>query len=112
MSPAPRTDKVRERALAVLHSVERGGFADPLLDAQAVRFPEITPAGLTGVLAGLGGSHGVDVTGGMVAKVGHALELVARFPGLEVLVCSGLQPDHIRAALLGGRLEFGTVIHA
>ncbi len=32
MSPAPRTDKVRERALVILHSAERGGFADPLLD--------------------------------------------------------------------------------
>lgn len=28
----PRTDSPRERALAVLHRVERGGFADPLLD--------------------------------------------------------------------------------
>jgi 16S rRNA (cytosine967-C5)-methyltransferase len=32
VSPASRTDKVRESALVVLVSVERGGFADPLLD--------------------------------------------------------------------------------
>jgi 16S rRNA (cytosine967-C5)-methyltransferase len=33
VSPASRTDKPRERALFILHSIERGGFADPLLDA-------------------------------------------------------------------------------
>lgn len=32
MRPAQRTDRPRDRALAVLRSVERGGFADPLLD--------------------------------------------------------------------------------
>ena len=38
MSPAPRTDKVRERALVILHSAERGGFADPLLDEARKEF--------------------------------------------------------------------------
>jgi len=32
VSPASRTDKPRERALTILQSTERGGFADPLLD--------------------------------------------------------------------------------
>ncbi len=32
MSPAPPRDRVRERAAAILHSAERGGFVDPLLD--------------------------------------------------------------------------------
>ncbi len=38
MSPASRTDKVRERALSILHSTERGGFADPLLDEARKEF--------------------------------------------------------------------------
>ena len=32
MNPASRTDKPRERALTILHGIERGGFVDPLLD--------------------------------------------------------------------------------
>ena len=32
MLPAPRTDRPRERALAILHRAERGGFADPQID--------------------------------------------------------------------------------
>jgi 16S rRNA (cytosine967-C5)-methyltransferase len=32
VSPESRTDKPRQRALSILQSTERGGFADPLLD--------------------------------------------------------------------------------
>jgi 16S rRNA (cytosine967-C5)-methyltransferase len=32
VSPASRTDKPRERALIILHGIERGGFVDPLLE--------------------------------------------------------------------------------
>ena len=38
MSPASRTDRPRGRALSILRSVERGGFADPLLDASRREF--------------------------------------------------------------------------
>ena len=33
----------------------------------------------------------VDVTGGMRAKVGQALAMVERLPGLEIVVCSGME---------------------
>ena len=42
---------------------------DPLVDPLAEQWPEITPATLPAVRASLGGSHGVDVTGGMLSKV-------------------------------------------
>jgi 16S rRNA (cytosine967-C5)-methyltransferase len=38
MSPASLTDKPRERALTILHGIERGGFADPLLDEARKEF--------------------------------------------------------------------------
>jgi isopentenyl phosphate kinase len=76
--------------------------ADPLLHPDAGRIAEITPATAPALVAGLGGSHGVDVTGGMAAKVGHALALVARHPGLEVIVCSGLEPGAVARALSDG----------
>lgn len=40
MSPVSRTDKPRERALSILHSIERGGFADPLLDTTRKDFDQ------------------------------------------------------------------------
>ena len=55
--------------------------ADPLLDPEAQRIPTITPALLEEIAGGLGGSHGVDVTGGMRAKVEESLAMVRTNPG-------------------------------
>lgn len=77
--------------------------ADPQLDPTAQPIAEITPATLAAVAAGLGSSHGVDVTGGMRAKVQQSLAMTARQPGLEIVVCSGLAAGHVQAAL-GGAL--------
>jgi isopentenyl phosphate kinase len=82
--------------------------ADPLLDPKAQRIPTITPALLAEIAASLGGSHGVDVTGGMRAKVEESLSMVRTNPGLEIVICSGLQPGSLGAALAGGSV--GTVV--
>ncbi len=76
--------------------------ADPLRfpDAELVR--EITPATFASLHAGLGGSHGTDVTGGMAAKIEQALGMVHGQPGREVIICGGLQPGHVEQALRGG----------
>jgi isopentenyl phosphate kinase len=50
--------------------------ADPQLDPTAQPITAITPATLSAVAAGLGSSHGVDVTGGMRAKVQQSLAMV------------------------------------
>jgi isopentenyl phosphate kinase len=75
--------------------------ADPQLDPTAQPITAITPATLSAVAAGLGSSHGVDVTGGMRAKVQQSLAMTARQPGLEIVVCSGLAAGHVQAALAG-----------
>ncbi|MEZ4710822.1 MAG: isopentenyl phosphate kinase [Caldilineaceae bacterium] len=69
--------------------------ADPLQHADARLIPQITPRSFGQVASGLGGSHGVDVTGGMAAKVAQALRMIENQPGLEVVVCSGLIPGNI-----------------
>jgi isopentenyl phosphate kinase len=84
--------------------------ADPLLHSEAQRIPTITPAALPALLAGLGGSHGVDVTGGMRAKVEQSLAMVRNNPGLEIVVCSALPAGALAAALAGERV--GTLICA
>jgi len=86
--------------------------SDPLRfpDAEIVR--EITPATFTGLRAGLGGSHGTDVTGGMAAKIEQALGMVRGQPGREVIICGGLQPGHVEQALRGGPHWPGTRLTA
>jgi len=84
------------------------GEVDGVYTADPLRFPhaeivrEITPATFAGLRAGLGGSHGTDVTGGMAAKIEQALGMVRGQPGREVIICGGLQPDHVAHALHGG----------
>ena len=51
--------------------------ADPRRDAQAKLLPIVTPQILAALGDDLGGSHAVDVTGGMRAKVSLLLQLVA-----------------------------------
>lgn len=84
--------------------------ADPQLDPAARPIAHLTPATLDQVAGGLGGSHGVDVTGGMAAKVQQALGLVRRHPGLAVVVCSGLIPGHLFTALTDWEQPVGTRI--
>jgi isopentenyl phosphate kinase len=86
--------------------------ADPNHDPAAQRISVITPATFASVGAALGGSHGVDVTGGMAAKVEQALRLVRMVPGLDVIICSGLEPGHVRRALLEPPGAVGTLLCA
>lgn len=86
--------------------------ADPNLEPGAQRIPTITPASFASFQAALGGSHGVDVTGGMAAKVSQALALAQAHPGLEIIICSGLQPAQLQRVLLDPTAAIGTRIYA
>ncbi len=85
--------------------------ADPLVDPTAERIAAITPTTLAAVQGGLGGSHGVDVTGGMVAKVAESVAMVRAVPGLEVIICSGLVPGNLSQALAAAVGGVGTRIY-
>ena len=98
--------------------IVRAGEVDGVYTADPLRFPsaqplqEITPATLTSLSAGLGASHGTDVTGGMAAKISQALAMARRQPGLEVIICGGLRPGHVERALAGGEDWPGTRVVA
>ncbi len=97
--------------LMVLAGEVDGVFTgDPQRDPQARRIPVITPGDLPAIQAGLGGSIGADVTGGMAAKVAQALEMVQSQPGLRILICSGLEPGTLRRALSHPSPGVGTEI--
>lgn len=85
--------------------------ADPRRDPTARRIPLITSANLADVLAGAAGSHAVDVTGGMRAKLELMWRLVQRIPGLEVRLI-GPAPGNLQAALVGDERDVGTTIRA
>lgn len=87
--------------------------ADPASGLMGELIPRITPATLPALARALGGSRGVDVTGGMVAKVSEMLELVQATPGLRaVQIISGLAPGQVRAVLVDPDLTAGTRIVA
>ncbi len=76
--------------------------------ARSRRVEKITPASFNEIRAGVGASHGADVTGGMESKVRQMLALVEEIPGLTAQIFSGEQPGNIRKALEGEIL--GTLI--
>lgn len=83
--------------------------ADPRTSADARPIARIDRSNYAAVLELLGGSHGVDVTGGMRSKVAAMWSLASAIPGLEVVICG---PDALDAALHAQPLPLGTVIAA
>jgi len=83
--------------------------SDPQRDPAAQPIPVITPETLSTTFQGLGASIGTDVTGGMLAKVQQAVQMVTRHPDLRVLICSGLMENSVFRALTD-ELFTGTVV--
>ena len=92
----------------LLAGLEGGVWAD--FPQRAIRVEKITPASFVEVRAGVGQSHGADVTGGMESKVRQMLDLVSEIPGLTAQIFSGEGSGNLQKALAGENL--GTVICA
>jgi isopentenyl phosphate kinase len=84
--------------------------ADPHREPTARLLRRLTPAAVREVERGLGTSHGVDVTGGMWAKVQAMARLVEEVPSLQVRIFSGERPGNVRRALLDPQSGLGTVL--
>ena len=83
---------------------------DPLRDESAVHIPTIRagePAAWEDLVSG---SHGVDVTGGMAAKVREMADLVASRAALVVQILSGETTGAVQRALLEPDAGVGTRI--
>ena len=73
--------------------------------------PEITPASFERLGQALGGARGVDVTGGMIAKVSEMIALVEATPSLNVAqIISGLVPGLVRVCIENPDVQAGTRI--
>ncbi len=83
--------------------------SDPLRDPHARRL-SLLDADSVQEVVGLGASHGVDVTGGMAAKVYLMAALVREFPHLTVHIISGEHPDALYRLLTDPSTSLGTKI--
>ncbi len=86
------------------------GETPGVLDDSGRVVPEITPDTWQGTSRYVSGSHGVDVTGGMLSKVETMLALVREVPGLRARIFSGLEPGGISRALRSPEELPGTLI--
>lgn len=94
------------------------GDTDGVYNQEGQRVPRITPQNLQSVTSAITGSKGVDVTGGMSAKVNQMLELATSSNApLTVRLVNGLAPGMIQRAIessisMAGNedISFGTLI--
>jgi isopentenyl phosphate kinase len=83
---------------------------DPKAHRDARHIAHLTPAAFTQIEAGLGESHGVDVTGGMLTKVGQVMALVAQQRIGRAHLISGLKAGALERVLVDPEAVEGTVI--
>ncbi len=76
------------------------GEVDGVYDLQQQVIPNITPANFEAIKPALGGSAGVDVTGGMLTKVEDMLALTQAKSALSILIFNGKTPGLLQSALL------------
>ena len=86
------------------------GEVDGVYDSEHKTIPEITPHNYDAIEQMLGGSGGIDVTGGMETKVRDMLGLTLELPHLDIHIMNGQQPGLLRNTLVGNILP-GTRIH-
>ena len=107
---APRLHAQR---VVLVGEVEGVLTADPVSGVKGEVIDEITPATLSRLADVLGGSRGVDVTGGMGAKIAEMILLVQATPSLTcVQVISGLIPRLVQRVLVDPTARAGTRIIA
>lgn len=86
------------------------GDVDGVLHPNGEPILEIRPSQIDQLVRLLGGSHGVDVTGGMHSKVTAMLDLVTESPDTSVRVFSGLEAGSVYRALVDPCYPAGTLL--
>jgi isopentenyl phosphate kinase len=84
---------------------------DPLAHPEAEILDSIDRSDWEQVESKLGGSHGVDVTGGMFTKVRDMYRLTLAMPPMQAMIFSGEEPGNLAAVLRGQMVDFGTIIN-
>jgi isopentenyl phosphate kinase len=82
---------------------ERADMTGPIISV-------ITPGNVAQYAAALGGSHGTDVTGGMIGKVHQMLSVVQQYPIIAARIFSGVPRGNVRRLLIDPETPIGTAI--
>ncbi len=101
---------LRPQRIILVGQVDGVYERDPLQDALARPIARLLPQDWPQIQAQLGGSHGLDVTGGMLTKVRMMMDLVAQGHTGQVRLISGLRQGALQQALLDPASTAGTVI--
>jgi len=88
------------------------GEVTGVMDTSGNLISQIRLGHLDPTVAQLGGSHGTDVTGGMLSKVTDMLELIAHHPDISVRIFSGQAEQEIQRALIDPDYAAGTLLTA
>jgi isopentenyl phosphate kinase len=79
-------------------------------DMSGAIIPVITPGNVARYVVALGGSHGTDVTGGMIGKVQQMLGVVQQQSNLEARIFSGVPRGNVQRLLIDPETPIGTAI--
>ncbi len=101
---------LRPRRIVLVGEVDGVFTGDPLVDPAARLIPVLTPQAVTAEGLKMGRARGVDVTGGMAAKVAIMAALVQQMAELEVHIISGQPPGRLKRVLLDPACPVGTRI--
>lgn len=101
---------LRPQRIVLAGEVDGVFTGDPQLNENAQLLTRITPDDRKMLQAQLGGSHGVDVTGGMAAKIEQSMRMVERYPALRITICNGLTAGTVRQVLSDPGCPMGTII--
>lgn len=88
------------------------GTTDGVYDQHGQVIEHINPQNYIHYADVLGGSDGVDVTGGMLTKVNDMLSLVNSFSGLTIRIMNGTHYETLFHALVNDSQRAGTLISA
>ncbi len=100
------------RRIILTGQVEGVFTRDPVKDSGARLLTDIAASNFAEVERMLTGSHGIDVTGGMLAKVRTMCRLIEAQPDVTVRFISGEQEGLIKRALMDGAVDEGTLLHS
>lgn len=84
---------------------------DPTVNPGAELISDIDRDNWEDIETMLSGSHGTDVTGGMLTKVRDMYRLTLAMPPMQAIIMSAKTPGKLEAVLKGQMVSFGTLIN-
>lgn len=103
-------ERFKVSRIILIGEVEGVFTDDPLKGGRPELIEEISSENITEITEMLSGSHGIDVTGGMLSKITTLYNLVRTQPSIEIRLISGSEDGLIEETLLN-RDTRGTLIH-